>query len=296
MEVGGSHVTCGAVDPVDGRLLPGTRHRAELDPHASAPVLLDILGATARQVAQAGGRLAARWGVAVPGPFDYARGIAAYHDVGKFAALAGVDVGAELAARIGCSPTDLRFLNDASAFGLGAWHRSAAHPPGARARRMVAITLGTGVGSAFLADGVVVEDDPRVPPEGRADLLTIDGRPLEETASTRAIAGRYASLTGVRPSGLRELASRAARDATARDVITSAMRKLGTALAPWLAAFTADVLVVGGAITTAWDLIGPPLLAGLTDRCPALAGLPVTVDPDTEYTALLGAALHACRG
>lgn len=297
MEVGGSHVTCGAVDPVRGCLLPGTRHRATLDPHADAATLLDTLGTTARRLSHAGARLVTRWGIAVPGPFDYRNGVALYHDVGKFAALAGVAVGTELATRIGCSPADLRFLNDASAFGLGAWQQSDLRPAGSgRVRRMVAITLGTGVGSAFLDDGIVVEDDPRVPPEGRADLLSIDGRPLEDTASTRAIAGRYATLTGIRPDGLQELASRAPHDPTARDVIAFAMRKLGTALAPWLTAFAADVLVVGGAITTAWDLIGPSLLAGLAVGSPALADLPVTVNPDTERTALVGAALHACRG
>lgn len=307
LEVGGSHVTCGAVDPVRGHLLPGSRHRATLDPHADAATLLDTLGTTARHLTHAGVRLAKRWGIAVPGPFDYERGVALYHDVGKFTALAGVHVGEQLAARIGCSPADLRFLNDASAFGLGAWHQpnpspaDGVHKPAAekpvegRARRLVAITLGTGVGSAFLDNGVVVEDDPRVPPEGSAHLLTIDGRPLEDTVSTRAITGRYATLTGMRPNGLQELASRASHDPIAHDVITSAMRKLGGALAPWLTAFAADVLVVGGAITTAWSLIGPPLLAGLADHSPALADLPVTVNPDTEYTALVGAAIHAHR-
>ncbi|WP_079258667.1 ROK family protein [Streptomyces malaysiensis] len=231
------------------------------------------------------------WGIAVPGPFDYARGIARYHGVGKFASLDGLAVGDLLAPRLNPRPTRLRFLNDASAFALGA--RLTAHPG---SRRLVAITLGTGVGSAFLDRGTIVEDDPRVPPEGRVDLLTVDGRPLEDTVSTRAMTAQYTDRTGCPVDGLRELTARAAADdATARDIITSALHALGGALAPWLTAFEADTVVFGGSITAAWPLIGPPLTAGLSHHTPSLARLTLSARADGEDQALLGAAAFAAR-
>ncbi|PNG93493.1 ROK family protein [Streptomyces malaysiensis] len=232
------------------------------------------------------------WGIAVPGPFDYARGIARYHGVGKFASLDGLAVGDLLTPRLNPRPAGLRFLNDASAFALGA--RLTAHPG---SRRLVAITLGTGVGSAFLDRGTIVEDDPRVPPEGRVDLLTVDGRPLEDTVSTRAMTAQYTDRTGRPVDGLRELTARAAADdATARDIITSALHALGGALAPWLTAFEADTVVFGGSITAAWPLIGPPLTAGLSHHTPSLARLTLSARADGEDQALLGAAAFAARG
>ncbi|AUA11857.1 ROK family protein [Streptomyces sp. SID8382] len=232
------------------------------------------------------------WGIAVPGPFDYARGIARYHGVGKFASLDGLAVGDLLTPRLNPRPAGLRFLNDASAFALGA--RLTAHPG---SRRLVAITLGTGVGSAFLDRGTIVEDDPRVPPEGRVDLLTVDGRPLEDTVSTRAMTAQYTDRTGRPVDGLRELTARAAADdATARDIITSALHALGGALAPWLTAFEADTVVFGGSITAAWTLIGPPLTAGLSHHTPSLARLTLSARADGEDQALLGAAAFAARG
>ncbi|GAA0654175.1 hypothetical protein GCM10009548_20540 [Streptomyces malaysiensis subsp. malaysiensis] len=232
------------------------------------------------------------WGIAVPGPFDYARGIARYHGVGKFASLDGLAVGDLLTPRLNPRPARLRFLNDASAFALGA--RLTAHPG---SRRLVAITLGTGVGSAFLDRGTIVEDDPRVPPEGRVDLLTVDGRPLEDTVSTRAMTAQYTDRTGRPVDGLRELTARAAADdATARDIITSALHALGGALAPWLTAFEADTVVFGGSITAAWPLIGPPLTAGLSHHTPSLARLTLSARADGEDQALLGAAAFAARG
>ncbi|WP_445518228.1 ROK family protein [Streptomyces sp. NEAU-174] len=326
LEVGGSHVTAAAVDLDRARIADGTRRRLPLTPGIGPEDFLAALAEAANGVLSAlsassassapsassasstssapsvpsalsettpGARgIRDTWGIAVPGPFDYARGIARYHGVGKFAALDGLAVGELLTPRLNPRPARLRFLNDASAFALGARHT--AH---ADSRRLVAVTLGTGVGSAFLDRGTIVEDDPRVPPDGRVDLLTIDGRPLEDTVSTRAMTARYTDRTGRPVDGLRELTALAAvDDATARDVITSALRALGTALAPWLIAFEADTVVFGGSITAAWPLIGPPLTAGLTHHDPRLARLTLSVHDDGEDQALLGAAVFATRG
>ncbi|WP_053048781.1 ROK family protein [Streptomyces antioxidans] len=328
LEVGGSHVTAAAVDLTRARIADGTRRRLPLTPgigredflatlaEAANGVLSGVSGASASSgpsgtskppepsepsepsglpgavVCGSRGGGGDTWGIAVPGPFDYARGVARYHGVGKFAALDGLAVGELLMPRLNPRPARLWFLNDASAFALGVWHT--AH---AESRRLVAVTLGTGVGSAFLDRGSIVEDDPRVPPEGRVDLLTIDGRPLEDTVSTRAMTAHYTNRTGRPVDGLRELTALAAvDDTTARDVITSALRALGAALAPWLTAFEADTVVFGGSITAAWPLIGPPLTTGLTHHDPRLARLTLSVHDDGEDQALLGAAVFATRG
>ncbi|MFI6344197.1 ROK family protein [Streptomyces sp. NPDC050560] len=289
VEVGGSHATAAAVDLAGSRIVPGTRHRRPLAADTDADTFLATLAEVADGVLTAGTPLHDVWGAAVPGPFDYGRGVARYRGVGKFAALDGVPVGDRLAPLLRRRPAGIRFLNDAAAFGLGVWQTW--RGPGSR---LVAVTLGTGVGSAFLADGAVVEDGPRVPPQGRADLLTIDGGPLEDTVSTRALTARYLDRTGRHVDGLRELTGLAARgDTTARDVVDRALRALGGALAPWLAAFDADAVVFGGAATAAWHRIGPPLTDALTAHEPRLARMGVTVCQDTERAALLGAAAHA---
>jgi glucokinase len=285
LEVGGSHVTAATVELATATLTAG-RHRAALDPRADATTLLDSLAAAARHLDAAPNTA---WGVAVPGPFDYAMGVARYQGVGKFAALNGVNVAKGLADRLHRGPSDFRFVNDASAFALGAWH----HGPVAGAAHLVAITLGTGVGSAFLEAGTVIEDDTRVPPEGRADLLTIDGHPLEDTVSTRAMTARYTALTGTPVTGMQDVTSLATDgDPAAREVIDNAMTRLGTTLAPWLSAFTTDSIAFGGAITAAWPVVGPPLLTGLGT---GFSTASITVATDTERIALVGAALHTIR-
>ncbi|GAA5193372.1 ROK family protein [Rugosimonospora acidiphila] len=286
LEIGGSHVTAALVDMADGTVA----HRGRGGLRATDPVgmlLRDIAETACRLDAPAG----ATWGVAVPGPFDYDTGIGRFHGVGKFASLNGVDVGAELRARIRPHPHALRFLNDAAAFGCGEWQWGAAKGHD----RAVAITLGTGVGSAFLDRGRIVADGPRVPPEGRADLLTINGQPLEQTVSTRAVLAAYRRAGGEACDGVAEVMARVAHgDERAAGVVDEAYRLLGRALAPWLRRFEASVLVIGGGISAAWQFVAPPLGQGIQSADAEVAErVTVVRSPDAETSALRGAALRA---
>ena len=283
LELGGSHVTSGLVSEGNRRVVAGTVQRFPID---SAAAATEILATVARAAAALDYSDGACCGFAVPGPFDYEAGIARYRDVGKFESLRGVDVRAELAHRL-LRPLDLRFLNDAAAFGLGEVI-SRGLPPD---RRAVAITLGTGVGSAFLAGRRVVAAGADVPPEGRVDLLRIGDRALEDVVSTRAILGTYRRVTGVKLDGLQALAALARQgDAAARSSIDTALGELGTSLGPWLDRFGAEVLIVGGSFSAAWDLIEPALRSGL--RRGSRSRLPdLQQSSDTEGSTLVGAAL-----
>ncbi|QGN33204.1 ROK family protein [Microlunatus sp. Gsoil 973] len=229
-------------------------------------------------------------GVAMPGPFDYARGIGRFADVGKFAALAGVDIGAALSDGIG-NGVRIRFSNDADAFAVGEWF--ACDEP--RPTRLVGITLGTGVGTGFVADGQAITDGEPVPPEGSAYRLEIAGRPLEDTASSRAVLAAYNRGRKGKIMTVSELTALGrAGDADALEVFHHAWRAAAGALAPYIVAFGAEVVVVGGAIARSWDLVRPALLDGLRDAAPEL---PASIDlrraADPEAAALLGAAFTA---
>jgi glucokinase len=283
LEIGGSHVTAALVSPADGAVL--RRTRGPLFGADSAAGLLGALAAAASRLEAGGGAV---WGVAIPGPFDYDAGIGEFRDVGKFESLAGVDVGSRLRELIEPRPASLRFLNDASAFGLGEWW----HGTAAEQDRIVGVTLGTGVGSVFLREGRVVADGPDVPTGGRADLLTIADRPLEDTVSTRAIVAAYRRAGGGQCEGVADVIARAgAGDDVAHQVIERAYSLLGAAFRPWLERFKATVLIVGGGISAAWDMVSPSLQRGIG----AVPGLRVVRSPDSETAALRGAGLHVIR-
>jgi glucokinase len=188
LEVGGTHVSAAWVDR-DGWQVEQVS-RAELDPAADAERLLAGLAAAGARLAAPAGTA---WGMAMPGPFDYAGGVAHYTGVGKFEGLAGVDVRSALYERLPEQPGSISFVNDASAFLIGEWLIGTARG----ATRCAAVTLGTGIGSAFLDRGRVVDSGPDVPPQAEVHLLTHAGSPLEDWVSRRALRRDYAARAGL---------------------------------------------------------------------------------------------------
>jgi glucokinase len=229
--------------------------------------------------------------VAIPGPFDYHAGIARFEGVGKFDGLAGVDLRRALLDRLTQPPLRVTFVNDADAFGLGEWFTGSARGY----QRAVAITLGTGVGSAFVEAGRIISSGPSVPPDGHVYELMVGGRPLEETVSRRAIIAEFQRLSSSpNPDwDVRDIAAAAlSGDLVTSHIFARAFRLLGEALAPWLTRFRAQVLVVGGGLSTSWALVEGPLLTGLGD---AASRLVVVRSADTEDAIAAGAAWYCDR-
>jgi glucokinase len=271
LDLGGTHASAGRIDPGSRRLeefvrvgLPAGDNRREL-------LARIVAAATAVREDPLVGL-----GVAVPGPFDYENGVSLLTE--KLEALNGVDLRRELGRALGLDGTAVTFVNDADAFLLGEWWAGSASGQ----QRAVGVTLGTGVGSAFLDEGRIVDTGPTVPPEGCLHLVTYRGRPLEETVSRRAMIAHY----GDDSLDVHDLA-RLARggDASAGGVFS--------VVAPWLVSFDATCLVVGGSIAKAWDLLRP----GLREALAGLARLEsIACASRIDEAALLGAAHVALLG
>ena len=271
MDVGGSHVTAALIE---GSTVI-RRAEANLDPHGTAD---DIMGAIAGVGLALGPQI--HWTLAFPGPFDYARGIGTFEGVAKFGAIAGVDLRHELGQRL---QSRVSFVDDADAYIMGEWAAGAARGH----RRVIGVTLGTGVGAAFLEDGHAQAGGPGVPAGGNLYPFDYLGGPLEDTVSTRALLASYAH-DGV---SVREVFERArAGEASASSVVSSTMEHLGRFIAPFIDDFGATMFVVGGSISQSWDLIEPALRRGLGATTVSIARSELLND-----APLIGAALAARR-
>jgi glucokinase len=285
LDIGGTHVTAGLVDLTAGSVERGSRLRASLPAGGTRSELLETISRTASSIARPG---VSRLGVAVPGPFDYSTGVSKIAH--KLQGLHGVDLRAELSGTLALTdPGAVRFLNDAEAFLLGEWWAGAARGHA----RAVGITLGTGLGSAFLAGGRIVHTGPGVPPGGALYVLQFRGAPVEHAISSRGLLRRYDASPGDRID-VAEVAARArANEPAARLAFEDLGRTLGAFLSPWLRAFEPDCLVVGGAIARSWDLLEDGLRAELQ----ATGGLrTVTAAEQLDDAPLLGAAWHVASG
>ena len=282
LDIGGTHVSAGLVDVATASVDSGSRISEPLPAAGSRAELLAVISRVTRSIAEPD---IASLGVAVPGPFDYGRGVSQMTH--KLDGLYGVDLRSELDAALARpDPTAIRFLNDAEAFLLGEWWAGAARGH----TRVVGVTLGTGLGSAFSEEGEIVRSGTRVPPGGELHRLRFRGAPVEQTISRAALLADY----GTRPDegiDVEHLAGRAlAGDQPARHVFTHLGTALGRFLTPWLQAFEPSCLVVGGSIARSWALFEDSLRAEV-QPIPAVGT--VTVAEHLEDAALLGAARHA---
>jgi glucokinase len=121
---------------------------------------------------------------------------------------------------------------------------------------------------------------------------------LEDLVSRRAIRARYGSLVGDPAAthlDVRDIAARARNgDPDAIRAVDQPLQLLGTVVAPLAVEFAAAMLIVGGSIALAWDVIKPPLRTGMDQASPGWAEVfGLTNAARIEQAALVGAAWHA---
>lgn len=304
VDVGGTKVLAGEIDSAGKvgrtatRRTPGRR--------ASVAALEDAL--TEAVLEAADGRPLAGVGLAAAGFVDAAaeRVMFAPH-----LPWAGEPVRSRLAARWN-APVALD--NDATCAAVAENELGAARG----ASSALVVTMGTGIGGAVVFEGAVWRGRQGMAGEfGHAQLVP-DGRACEcgqtgcwEQYSSGNALVRYArARIGVEPTVLTELAggvpeqltgpmvsaAAAAGDLVARQAFAEIGTWLGIGLAGLVAAFDAEVVVIGGGVSAAGDLLLDPAREALARR---LVGTGHRLPPDVVVAALgpeagmVGAALLA---
>jgi glucokinase len=217
--------------------------------------------------------------LAVPGPFDFEAGVSLMRH--KLTYLYGMDLRKALASRIGCDPGQVRFLNDADAYLLGEIGAGAAKG----FARAVGLTLGTGIGSAFAVDGRLVTTGPGVPKDGEIWNVPYENGIVEDSVSTRAIAGNYGRHTG-KTISVAEIAAAVPHDRDAQEAFAEFGHQLGRIIGGLLAEFRADVVVLGGGISRSADLFMPMTRAEIPDQA-----LQIRVSELMDRAPLVGCAV-----
>ncbi len=286
LDVGGTTTTVALADDITGLL--GYRHEVPSPTDADRVTIVESLiglltGAAleARELGASVGLVA----VCIPGPFEYEQGRSLMQH--KFASLYDSDLRTPIEKACGCPVV---FVNDANAFGIGAWLDA-----GSPAGRFGALTLGTGIGSCFLDDGRPLHDHPDVPSEGEIWSLRYRDGTIEDAVSARSIVAGYRQRHGGPDNeiGVDQIAERARDgDGAAVSSLVEYGHHLGAAIAIGFAQFDPISITIGGKIVGAWDLMGPAVEAELVTRMPSP---PQLRRSPSGGEALLGGANEARR-
>ncbi len=261
VDIGGSHISCAAVDLVSFKVLRNTLTEKSVDNKAPAD---DIIGVWSQALSEIIKKLPENSlrgvGFGMPGPFDYVKGISYIKGVAKYENLYGCNVSEAISEKLNFPVTfPVRFMNDVSVFAVG----EALIGKAAEATRSMSITLGTGFGSAFIDNRIPIVDGPEVPKLGCVYHLPYGDNIADDYFSTRWFLGSYKKLRGKELSGVKELADLASTDKMVMDLFAEFGNNLAIFLAPWLKRFKAEIVVVGGNISHAYDLFGNIFEKGL---------------------------------
>jgi predicted NBD/HSP70 family sugar kinase len=165
----------------------------------------------------------------------------------------------------------------------------------------ILLSIGTGIGSAVLANGAIVagsqggacsfgwacadSDDPGDDRSGWLERVA-SGRALDALARTLGLADGAALIA-------------AARDGNdgARTALDQLAGQLGMALAGAVALLDPQTIVVAGGLADALDVLGAPIVAAMRRRLPAhLGGIDVRPAAFGPRATLVGAALAGAAG
>jgi glucokinase len=275
-DIGGSHISA-AVYCGPGSGLGPVKQAPHLGTESSAG-FVELLAHLASDLSGGNTELAGA-ALAVPGPFDYEKGVSWMRH--KMPYLYGLSVRCILAERLRLNAAGIRFLNDAAAFLWGEIGAGAARG----VSRAVGITLGTGIGSAFAVNGRVVSEGAGVPPGGEIWSVPFEGGIVEDLISTRALKQSYRLLTGM-DREVDQIASGAAQDPAATEVFAEFGQDLGRVLRILLRDFSPEVVVLGGGIARSAALFLPALHCELQGL-----GLQPRVSDLADSAPLLGAGV-----
>ena len=272
LDVGGTSVKSGVVET--GGVVVGRPLLTAIDSQAAADAIFDtFVRIVARCLTDVGGLPFLGVAFGFPSPFDYDTGTCRIRNLGKFDALYGLNVADALRSRLAIDLPAIVFRNDAEAAIVG----EALYGAGRPFTRLIGITIGTGLGSAFVVGGRPVE----IPEDEWLYRRPFNGVRADDWFSRRGIEARLVAL-GVPPDVRAAAESARAGDARLRGLFADIGAELASFLRPFVESFGAEVVLVLGRIAGAFDLFGPSMVRGLP--VPALLG----ERPDDA--ALLGAA------
>jgi glucokinase len=284
-DIGGSHITSAAIDLNSGKILRETITERAVNNQASASTIIGVWAdALSNALSKVPYEKVKGIGFAMPGPFDYVKGICYIRGVAKYENLYGFNINDAISSSLDVPDSFLiRFMNDASSFAVGeAWAGSAKN-----ASRSLSITLGTGFGSAFIADRIPIVDGPLVPKIGCVYHLPYRDGIADDYFSTRGLLGRYKKLAGKELSGVKELAQLYLADSYVPELFRDFGDNLGIFLAPWLKGFDAEIIVIGGNISNAYSHFGKYFEQSLKEQN---CNCEVALSELKEDAALLGSA------
>jgi len=266
-DIGGSHITTALIDLESRTLIAGSYYRTPINANGSAG---DIIRNWAEVIRKSMTTGTYKIGIAMPGPFDYEKGISFITGLHKYESLYGLNIKQLLAAALQVEPQHIKMANDASCFLRGELFSGAVKGE----LNVTGLTLGTGLGSAIAENGLVRD--------GSYFNLPFLAARAEDYFCSRWLVKRYHELSNRQVANVKEITLMS-------DIHTSTVfYEFGANLALFLSTLdkVPERVLLGGNIAQTYQLFNPGLQEGLNKKGLNISFVLSMLD---ENAALLGA-------
>jgi glucokinase len=290
LDIGGTHITAAVINKTEMKVLDFSLCKESFDSNKPADEVMSIWKKVIHTAIE-NSKIKDIAGIAIcmPGPFDYKNGICWIKDQSKYEHFYGLNI-RELLLETLDFPTDfpILFENDAVCFGKGEVFKQQEN----LSKKVMAVTLGTGLGACFIDKGTPISSGNSVPADGEIYNLSYKDGIAEDYVSVRGLLSHYKSLSGSDLNNGLELYNLAKNgDQQAIQVFERMGEDLATVAIPWIANFTADHIIIGGKIANASDLF-----LSSFNKTIQKSGceIQISISNDNEVAALLGAVSFLC--
>lgn len=290
LDIGGTHITAAVIDKAEMKVLDFSLCKESFDSNMPADQVMSIWKKVISTAIE-NSKIKDIKGIAIcmPGPFDYKNGICWIKDQSKYEHFYGLNI-RELLLETLDFPADfpVLFENDAVCFGKGEVFKQQEN----LSKKVMAVTLGTGLGACFIDKGTSISSGSSVPADGEIYNLSYKDGIAEDYVSVRGLLSHYKSLSGSDLNNGLELYNLAKKgDQKAIQVFERMGEDLATVVIPWIKNFTADHVIIGGKIANASDLFLSSFNKTIQESG---SEIQVSISNDNEVAALLGAVSFLC--
>ncbi len=275
VDIGGSHITVALIDLKGRKVIDNTWKRSNIDSNGNSDAILDSWAAIIKESFKAGNIKPSKIGIAMPGPFDYTNGISYIRNQNKYDSLYGINIKEKLSQRLDISADSILIVNDAVCFLQGEIFSGTAKG----FTRIIALTLGTGLGSARCLNGET-ED---------ADLWRTEYKDgiAEDYFSTRWFLKKYKEISDEEVKDVKELMHKIDQNFLIRQMFDEFGNNLADFLVPFIKKEQLQMIILGGNISLAFKYFYKSFEKTLADRH---AKIEICVSGLGENAALIGAA------
>lgn len=290
IDIGGTHITTAIIDINNMQLIDLSLHKEFFDSNMPVDEVMSIWEKSIRtSIENSKVENVMGLSVCMPGPFDYENGICWIKDQSKYEHFYGLNVRYLFQGTLNLSSEfPIFFENDAVCFGKGEVYKDAQN----LSKKVMAITLGTGLGACFIDKGVSVATGETVPADAEIYNLPFKESIAEDYVSARGLLKSYKTITGQTLNNGLELFNLAvAEDADAIKVFEQMGEDLAEIVIPWLQKFNANGFIIGGKIANASAFFLPAFNRKINETG---IEIEISISKDNEVAALIGAASLLC--